>query len=99
MDMSGDHRAAQAELIKALANPARLAVLHELQRGERTATQLVRSCGLSKANLSQHINLLKREGLVRCVKHGTFCYYSLSDRRLTRVLDLLDKLMRTRRRR
>ena len=90
--------AAQAEFIKALANPARLAVLRELRRGERTATQLVRSCRISKANLSQHINLLKREGLVLCSKRGTYCYYSLGDKRLTRALDLLEKLLQDRRR-
>lgn len=81
--------ARQADLIKAIGNPVRLNLLRTLAVREQTASDLVRRCCLSKANLSQHINLLKREGLVRCVKRGTFCYYSLSDRRLLRALDLL----------
>lgn len=86
-----------ANLIKAIANPTRLRLLRHIAVREHTASELVLLCRLSKANLSQHINLLKRQGLVRCIKRGTFCFYSLSDRRLLRALDLLDAVMSDRR--
>lgn len=86
----------QAELIKALANPARLRVLQLLLGGEKTASDLVKICGLSKANLSQHISLLKREGLVSCNKRGTFCHYSLSDKRIVKALNLLEAVLQER---
>lgn len=85
-----------AELIKALANPIRLQLMRELRDTDLTASDLVRVCGVSKANLSQHINLLKREGLVACVKRGTFCHYSLGDKRVLRALDLLEAVLRVR---
>jgi ArsR family transcriptional regulator len=86
----------QAELIKALANPARLTILQQLLDGEKTATDLVGICGVSKANLSQHINLLKKEGLVLCNKRGTFCHYSLADKRIVKALNLLEEVLQDR---
>lgn len=86
----------QAELIKALANPARLAVLQQLRHGEKTASDLVKLCGVSKANLSQHINLLKKEGLVLCNKRGTFCHYTLADKRIVQALNLLEAVLQER---
>lgn len=86
----------QAELIKALANPVRLRLLRELRGGQKTATDLVNACGLSKANVSQHINLLKKEGLVRCTKRGTFCHYSIADPRVVEAVTLLQQVLRAR---
>lgn len=82
-----------AELVKALANPIRLTLIRELCAADLTASDLVHRCHISKANLSQHINLLKREGLVACVKRGTFCHYSIADKRVTRALDLLEAVL------
>lgn len=70
--------------------------MRELRDADMTASDLVRICGVSKANLSQHINLLKREGLVACVKRGTFCHYSLGDKRVLRALDLLEAVLQAR---
>ena len=85
-----------ADLVKALANPMRLKVLHQLRSAELTASDLVRLCRVSKANLSQHINLLKREGLVACEKRGTFCHYSIADKRVLRALDSLEAILHAR---
>ena len=94
--MNAEFSNLQAELIKALANPARLRVLQLLLQGEQTASDLVLACGISKANLSQHINLLKKEGLVLCNKRGTFCHYSLADKRIVKALKLLEDVLRER---
>ena len=94
--MNAEFSNLQAELIKALANPARLRVLQQLLQGEQTASDLVATCGISKANLSQHINLLKKEGLVLCNKRGTFCHYSLADKRIVKALKLLEDVLRER---
>jgi DNA-binding transcriptional ArsR family regulator len=86
----------QANLIRALANPGRLMILQQLLAGEKTASDLVRLCGLSKANLSQHIKLLKQEGLVLCTKRGTFCHYAIADPRIVQALGLLSDVLRDR---
>ncbi len=68
-----------AEIFAALAHPKRLEIVHLLGNGEHTAGEIVEKTGLSKANVSQHINLLKARGLVHCEKRGTYCHYRLTD--------------------
>ncbi len=68
-----------AEIFAVLAHPKRLEIVHLLGDGEHTASEIVEKTGLSKANVSQHINLLKARGLVHCEKRGTFCHYRLTD--------------------
>lgn len=96
MSRDQTHIRLTADLVKALANPVRLTLVRQLRTADQTASDLVRLCHVSKANLSQHINLLKREGIVACVKRGTFCHYSLADKRVTRALDLLDAVLQAR---
>lgn len=67
-----------ADVFAALAHPSRLEIVHILSEGEHTASQLVERTGLSKVNVSQHVNLLKVRGLVHCEKRGAFCHYRLT---------------------
>jgi ArsR family transcriptional regulator len=68
-----------AEIFAALAHPKRLEIVHILGHGEHTAGELVEKTGLSKANVSQHVGILKARGLIHCEKRGTFCHYRLTD--------------------
>ena len=64
---------------RALAEPARLAILHALQDGERTVTQLVEGTGLQQGNLSKHLQQLHAEGFVSRRRDGLFVHYALAD--------------------
>jgi ArsR family transcriptional regulator len=66
-------------------------LLFALKDGACNATELCDLSGLSKPNLSQHINRLKNDGLVICVKQGTFCYYSLSTPELLEKLEWIQE--------
>lgn len=78
-----------AERFKALAEPARLAILHALRAGERTVTQLVEETGLNQANLSKHLQLLHSHRFVTRRKEGLFVYYGLADRDVFRLCDIM----------
>ena len=67
-----------AEVFAALAHPKRLEIIHHLGEGQRNAGELTELTGMSKANVSQHLNILKARGLVHCDKCGTFCNYRLT---------------------
>ncbi|BBP03361.1 hypothetical protein TPL01_26950 [Sulfuriferula plumbiphila] len=82
-----------AEVFAALAHPKRLEIIHTLGRGEHTAGQLVELTGLSKANLSQHLNILKARGLVHCDKCGTFCHYRLTSPKVLETCEILRQLI------
>jgi len=78
-----------ARLGKALGNGNRLELLEFLAQGERSVDELARVSGLSVANTSQHLQLLRQAGLVQARKEGLKVYYRLSG---GDVLDLLTAL-------
>jgi ArsR family transcriptional regulator len=60
----------QAVICKAFANPTRLHLVEMLMRGERWAAELQQGLGISKANLSQHLAVLKSAGVVATRREG-----------------------------
>jgi len=68
-----------ARIGKALGNPARLEVLELLAQSERTVDSLAAELGLSTANASQHLQVLRGAGLVETRREGLFIHYRLAD--------------------
>jgi len=68
-----------ARVGKALGSPHRLEVLELLAQGERTVDSLAGELGTSIANLSQHLQALRRAALVESRKQGQFVHYRLAD--------------------
>ena len=78
-----------AEVAKTLGHAHRLDLLEHVAQGERSVDALAQRTGLSIANASQHLQQLRRAGLVKARRDGKFIYYSLAD---DAVLDLLAAL-------
>ncbi|MEJ7759370.1 MAG: metalloregulator ArsR/SmtB family transcription factor [Gemmatimonadaceae bacterium] len=78
-----------AERFKALAEPARLQILNCLRGGELTVGDLVVQTGLGQANVSKHLQLLHSRGFVTRSKEGLFVYYSLADKTVFRLCDIM----------
>lgn len=76
-----------ADQFRALAEPARLAILHAIGPEERTVTELVSATALGQGNLSKHLQHLLAAGFVVRRRHGLYVYYALAD---TDVLSLCD---------
>jgi rhodanese-related sulfurtransferase/DNA-binding transcriptional ArsR family regulator len=68
-----------ARLGQALGNGRRLEILDVLANGERTVEGLAAEAGLSVANASQHLQVLRAAGLVRSRRQGTRIFYQLGD--------------------
>jgi rhodanese-related sulfurtransferase len=66
-------------LAKAIANEHRLELLELIAQGERSVEALAERSGLSIANASQHLQHLRRAGLVTARRHAKFVLYSLAD--------------------
>ncbi len=81
-----------AAVAKALASAPRLDLLELLAQGERGVEGVAAAAGLSVANASQHLQVLRRVGLVVSRKAGLQVLYSLAD---DDVLELLAALRRT----
>ena len=65
-------------LLKSMANVSRLLILCHLSQGEITVGELVKLVDLSQSALSQHLSVLRREGLVTTRRSSQFIYYSLA---------------------
>ncbi len=68
----------QAEICAALAHPVRLQILDLLVAGEKTCSDLLNDLEISKANLSQHISLMKSAGILESRKKGTYQHLRLA---------------------
>ena len=80
-----------ATVAKAVAHPLRLEVVEQLAQGERSVEVLASRIRVSIANASQHLQQLRRAGLVASRRQGKFVFYRLAD---DAVLDLLASLRR-----
>ena len=78
-----------AERFKALGEPARLRLLNALRAGERTVSELMEDTGLSQANVSKHLQLLRSLGFVTRRKEGLYVRYALADEDVFALCDLM----------
>jgi DNA-binding transcriptional ArsR family regulator len=78
-----------AERFRALAEPARLQLLHVLEGGERTVTELVAATGMGQGNLSKHLQQLHVKGFVKRRRDGLFVYYALADTDVLKLCEIM----------
>jgi DNA-binding transcriptional ArsR family regulator len=78
-----------AERLKAMADPMRLRILHELEAGEVCVGDLAERVGGSAANVSKHLAVLRSAGLVRCRRDGMNVCYAVVDQGVFGVCGLV----------
>lgn len=80
--------AAQAAVLKALANEKRLRILGALREGERCVCELQAILEAPQSTVATHLRTLKDAGLVRSRKSGRWSYYRVADTAAFELLDL-----------
>ena len=89
----GDHQIGPATAtLKAIANESRLRILCLLMQGEHSVSQINREMTLSQSALSQHLAVLRQEGLVTTRRSSQVIYYSLHGDVAERLIQTLGKL-------
>lgn len=68
-----------AERFRALGEPTRIKLLDRLRDGEATVLELTAAIGSTEQNVSKHLGVLLRSGVVARRKQGNFSYYSIAD--------------------
>lgn len=81
-----------AQIAKAMASPNRLELLEALAQGERSVERLAEAAGMSIANTSHHLQVLREGGLVRARKEGVQVIYRLSDDEIPQMLGCLRRV-------
>jgi ArsR family transcriptional regulator len=69
----------QADVLRTLASPRRLEILHRLAIGPCEVRRLADDLGMSQPNVSQHLSVLRGSGLVDADRAGREVRYSLAD--------------------
>lgn len=81
-----------ARVSKALGSGNRLELLEFLAQGERSVDALAKLSGLSVANTSRHLQILRQAGLVAARKEGLFVHYSVSGAGVVKLLAALQEV-------
>lgn len=68
----------QADIAKVLANPTRLRILNRIGGGEVAYGTLLAELGVSKTNLSQHLAILRKGGVLAVRREGVHVHYRLT---------------------
>ncbi len=91
IDFEAMHRSASdaVRLLKSLANESRLMVMCVLSEGEISVGNLNQRIDLSQSALSQHLAILREQGLVRTRRESQTIYYSLSDSAAISLIETL----------
>lgn len=82
-----------AHACQALANPTRLQILDLLRDGERSVAALTAALRLRKANVSQHLAVLRARGIVAARRDGHTVHYRLTTPDVTRACDLMRRVL------
>lgn len=82
-----------AEVCKALSHPLRIEVVDVLQEGELCFSDILAVTGGLKSNLSQHLSVMVKQGILRMRKEGICNYYKLSSVKVAKACDLMREVL------
>ncbi|HAG51594.1 MAG TPA: transcriptional regulator [Deltaproteobacteria bacterium] len=82
-----------AEVCKTLANPKRLEIIYALKEGELSVGELVKRLGISKANVSQHLAVLRQRRVVTARREGVNIYYRISNPKIVKACALMREVL------
>ena len=84
---------AKAEFFKTLGHPARIRVLELLSEREQAVGEMLPEVGIEATNLSQHLAVLRRAGLVTARKEGSTVYYTLTSPQVAELLAVARRIL------
>lgn len=86
-----DHNESTASYLKALGHPTRLQIARELMKGELSVGEVEERVNVLQANASQHLNILRINGIVEGRRQGTLKYYSLREPgKVERIINIIE---------
>jgi len=83
----------QSEVMKILANPRRLEILHLLADGPKEVGRLAEELGISQPNASQHLAVMRTAGVVEAERDGREVRYRLTDPEFITACDTMRRVL------
>jgi ArsR family transcriptional regulator len=78
-----------AEFCKTFSNPKRLEILNLLKGGEVTVGDIAKKLGVPKANVSQHLTVMRMMRILKTRRDGTNVYYRIANTKITQACSLM----------
>lgn len=89
MNMKDEQIQAVAKILKSMSHPIRLKILCLLQDRELSVGDIRNEVETTNANVSQHLNILRNQGIIDFRKDANFIYNRITDKR---ILELIMKM-------
>ena len=83
----------KADFFRILGHPARVRMLELLRDGARTDGDLQAELGLDSSGTSQHLGVLRKQGLLESRREGTSVYYRVRDPRIFQLLKVARQVL------
>src|SRR5680860_157310 len=83
----------QADVCKALAHTIRMEIIHLLRKEELCFARIQEVTGCLKSNLSQHLKIMVKKGILKVRKDGQRRYFSLSSRKVGEACQLMHEVL------
>ncbi|MEW6172276.1 MAG: metalloregulator ArsR/SmtB family transcription factor [Bacillota bacterium] len=84
----------QADVLRGLAHPTRVRILEMLRRGELCVCEIMAGLELEQSNVSQHLAVLRKLGIITARKDGLKMMYNLRRPEVLTVVDTLRDMLR-----
>ncbi len=91
--MNKDLYEIHADICKTLGNAKRIRILDALQNGELTVNELVDIVGISPANISQHLGIMRQKGILTSRREGVNIFYKISNPKVSKACALMREVL------
>ena len=81
----------KSEMLKAMAHPVRLKILSGLIENECYVNEMQDNLNIPQSTVSQHLSILKRQGIIAPRKEGVRTCYKVVDKKVIKIINSLDK--------
>lgn len=82
-----------ADVCKALGHPLRIEIIDLLQKKELCFSDILEVTGGLKSNLSQHLSVMTKKGILKMRRDGQCNYYSLSSKKVAQACSLMREVL------
>ncbi|MCE5313351.1 MAG: metalloregulator ArsR/SmtB family transcription factor [Nitrospiraceae bacterium] len=83
----------QADLCKVMSSPKRIEIINALKDGEKSVFELVKILGTPKANVSQHLSVMRLKGILKSRRAGVNVFYSITNPKIISACSLMRELL------
>jgi len=78
-----------ADILRTVAHPMRLQIIHLLEAGEKPVTELSQHLGVQQPYTSQQLNLMKSKGILSSRRNGNQVYYAIANPNVVKVIQCI----------